>query len=170
MTIRSDEKKISCWSGAGAEFGRYDYRHDEHRLSDMLTDDYFGNNAIIFRIGDIITLIDCEDQIMTVRVDHIERSSLKLYLSRLERIHAMPVVTLKSDFPDDPGLVWRWRARFGGGHSIITAKGEIVAVNFPSKEVAEQAIAIMYQNKKFTPPVGHEPTKQYVRDTPIFKE
>src|SRR5687768_14856588 len=124
-TLRSDEKKLSLWSGAGAEFGRYDYRHPEHRLNDMLTDDYFGNITHMLRVGDMITIIDCEDQIMTVRVDHIERHSLKVYLSRIERLYATPVVTLDSENLEDPGLVWRWRARNGGGHSILTAKGEI---------------------------------------------
>jgi hypothetical protein len=167
--IRASEKHISLWSGSGAAFGRYDYRPEEHRLFDMLNDDYFGDLAYMFRNGDMITIIDCEDQILTVRVDHVERTSRKVYLSRIERLYAMPVVALRSDVPDDPGLAWRWRARQGGGHSIVTAKGELVAINFPSKEVAEQAIAIMYKNKVFSPPVGHEPTAQYVRDAPIYR-
>ncbi len=167
--LRAEEKMLSCWSGPGAQFGRYDYKHEEHRLSDMLNDDYFGSITYALRPGDHIMITDCEDQIMNVRVDHIERHQHKVYLSRLERIYAMPVVTLDSENPDDPGLVRRWRARNGGGHSIMTAKGELVAISFPSKEVAEQAIRIMYETKRFIPPVGHEPTKQFVRDTPIFR-
>lgn len=168
--LRSDEKRLSLWSGAGAEYGRYDYRHEDHRLHDILNTDYFGNNGHLFRVGDMITIIDCEDQIMVVRVDHIERAQLKVYLSRIERLYAMPVVKLDSENPDDPGLCWKWRPRASGGHSIMTAKGEIVALNFPSKEVTEQAIKIMYDRKNFTPPVGHEPTRQYVRDTPIYRQ
>ncbi len=167
--LRCDEKIISCWSGAGAEFGRYDYRTEQHRLADILTNDYFGNAYHLFRIGDMITVIDCEDQIMVVRVDHIERGALKVYLSRIERLYALPVTGKASDFPEDPGLCWRWRARNGGGHSIVTAKGEVVAVNFPSKDVAEQAIAIMYEKKIFSAPSGHEPTSQFVKDAPVFR-
>lgn len=169
MTIRCDEKLISCWSGAGAEFGRYDYRQENHRLSDMMTDDYFGNAYHLFRPGDMIYAFDCEDQGMVFRVDHVERATLKVYLSRIERLYAQPVVALRGDVANDPGLVWRWRARNGGGHSIITAKGEVVAINFPSKEVAEQAIRIMYDRSNFTAPSGHEPTNQFVKDAPVFR-
>lgn len=168
--VRCDEKQLSQWSGSGAVFGRYDYRHTEHRLNDMLNDDYFGNATHLLRIGDYITIIDCEDQILTVRIDYLDRHSMKAHLSRIERLYALPVVALRDDIPNDPGLVWKWRSRAGGGHSIMTAKGEVLAINFPTREVADQAIRIMYDRKVFAAPPGHEPTKQYVRDAPVYKE
>jgi hypothetical protein len=167
-TLRAEERLLSCWSGSGAAYGRFDYRHEDHRLQDMLNNDYFGNCPLLLKRGDFITIIDCEDQIMTVRVDFVDRRALKCHLSRIERLYALPVV-MQSDDPDDPGLTWSWRARNGGGHSIINAKGEIVAINFASKETAEQAIAVMYEKKIYSAPTGHEPTKQFVKHAPIAK-
>ncbi len=169
MTLRAEQKNLSCWSGVGAKGARFDYSNDDHRLSDMLNDDYFGLCVPLLKKGDWIYLTDCEDQIMVVRVDYADRGSRTVKLSRIERLFAIPVVELKTDNPEDPGLVWRWRARAGGGHSIMNAKGEVVAVNFANKELAEQAIAIMYEKGVFVAPTGHEPTSQFVKNAAVAR-
>jgi hypothetical protein len=168
MIPRAEEKRLRCWSGVGAEFGRYDYRVEDHRLEDILNDEYFGTCVHLLRNGDMINIVDLEDQIMMVRVDHVDRGMRRVLLSKIERLHAFPVVTT-SDDPEDPGLVWRWRSRLGGGHSIMNKRGEVVAVNYASREEAEQAIKIMYENKTFSPKPEHAPTKQFVRTAPIAK-
>lgn len=165
--LRANIKNLSCWSGSGAAFGRWDYRSDDRRLNDILTNHYFGDQTHLLRLGDMITIIDCEDQIMEVRVDFLDKSAHQLHLSRIDRKYALPVVELDSENPDDPGLIWKWRSKNGGGHSIINAKGEIVAINFQTRELAEQAIAIMYKNKAFVAPVGHEPTKTFIKNAPV---
>ncbi len=165
--LRADEKYISCWSGAGAQYGRWDYRHEDHFLPDMLNDDYFGSLTHLLKPGDWIYIQDAEDMLMTVRVDYADRASHKVTLTRIEKLSTLPVVTLRSDFPDDPGMIYKWRGRAGGGHSIMNARGEVVAIMFPTRELAVQAIAVMYDKKIFTPPPGHEPTRNYVKNAPV---
>ncbi len=168
MLPRAEEKQLSCWSGAGAAFGRYDYRTEEHRVEDMMNEEYFGNCTHLLKKGDMITIIDAESQILTILIDHIDRGMRRVLFSRVERLHAFPVVTTSED-PEDPGLVWRWRSRNGGGHSILNKKGEVVAINYASREEAEQAVKIMYETKTFSPKPENAPTKQFVRTTPIAK-
>ena len=162
VSVQADPKHLSVWSGSGAAFGRLDYRTDEYRLSDMLNDSFFGLCWAMLKDGDFITVIDCEDQIMTIRVDRVERNTRKVFISRIERLYAMPAVELKTELPDDPGLVYRFRPTKSGGHSIVTAQGELFAINFETRTDAERAIARCYEDQSFAVPAGHEPVEPYV--------
>ncbi len=166
--LRAKNKDLQLWSSSNGK-ARYDYDSKEYRLADMLTDDFFGQCDLL-RVGDQIFITDCEDQIMVVRVDTLERGVRKAWLSKLERIYAHPVVELRADHPDDPGLVYRFRTTAAGGHSIVTGTGEVVAINFKSRESATQAIAAMYEKGSFEPPKGCEPTAQFVKGAKIFKQ
>jgi hypothetical protein len=169
MVARAREEKMGCWSGSSALFGRYDYHDDQFRLEEMLNDDFFGSVYAMLRKGDLITITDCEDQIMVVRVDYVDRGALKVWLSKIERLYAMPVVALDTQLEYDPGLVYRWRAQRGGGHSILAADGSVVAINFSSRQEAEKVIAGMYKLKEFAAPAGHEPVEPFVKEAKAFR-
>lgn len=99
---------------------------------------------------------------MTVRIDLLEKRERKCRLSRIDRLYAMPVTTLNSDLPDDPGLVYRSRGTRGGGHSIVCSDGSVFACNFETRTDAERAIATCYETQVFIPPAGKEPTEKFV--------
>lgn len=162
IEVQADPKHLSVWSGPSAQFGRMDYRTDQYRLGDMLNDKFFGLCWSHLKAGDYITITDCEDQLMTIRVDSIDRQTRKVFISRIERLHAIPCVDLKSDLPDDPGLTYRYRSPKAGGHAIITGQGEVYAINFDTRTEAERAIANAYDTTIFQPPAGHEPREPYV--------
>ena len=166
--LRAKESDLKPWS-TGPGKTRYDYDTPDFRLEEMLNDDFFGHCTVLLRKGDLITITDCEDQIMVVRVDTMDRPSMKAWLSQIERLHAHPVVAIRKDVSFDPGLTYRWRAVRGGGHAIITRSGEIVAINFPSKEHALHAIEVMYKTGNFNPPAGREPFAQFVKGASIFR-
>jgi len=168
MTIlRAKEKDLKLWSSAHAR-ARYDYDADEYLLDEMLNDEFFGGCHAILKNGDYITITDAEDQVIIVRVDFIDKKALTVGLSKMERLHALPVVKPREDVVNDPGLAHRWRTSRGGGHSIITAKGELVGIQYASKDDAERAIAIMYENAKFIPAPAHMPTRQFAKNIKIF--
>ena len=161
VSNRALRKDLTCWSGASAKRGRYDYDSNEFRLSEMLTNDFFGDVDYL-QPGDYIHVCDCEDQTIVVRVDIVDRQARKCWISKLERLYAIPVVETKDELPDDPGLVYRSRGTRGGGHSIVTADGSVFAINFDTRTDAERAIANCYDTKIFVPPAGHEPTEEFV--------
>jgi hypothetical protein len=166
--LRAKEAHLIPWS-VGHGKTRYDYDNADWRLAEMLHDDFFGMCVALIRKGDLITITDCEDQIVTVRVDAVDKAAMKVWLSLVERLYAMPVVPIRKDVPNDPGLTYRWRSARGGGHAIVTRSNEIVAINFPSKEHAMQAIEVMYKTGNFTPPAGREPTAQFVSEAKLFR-
>ena len=161
VSLRALRNDLTLWSGSSARRGRYDYDSKEFRMSEMLTDDFFGDIDFL-QAGDYITITDCEDQVMTVRVDLIEKRERKCRLSRIERLYVMPIAEIRDDLPDDPGLVYRNRGPRGGGHSIVCADGSVFAINFETRTDAERAIANCYETKVFLAPAGHEPTDKFV--------
>lgn len=168
--LRADRKDLTLWSGSSAARGRYDYDSDTHRLDEICDDRYFGDCYDLLQKGDYITATDCEDQIMTLRVDLIDKSARKVFLSRIERLYASPVVALKNELPEDPGLVYRYRTPRAGGHAIMTAAGEVHSINYDTRTDAERAIARMYDEKIFEVPAGHEPVEPYVsKNTKVYK-
>jgi hypothetical protein len=157
MAVQAKESDLQLW-GQGGNCARYDYNSEHYLMSDMLTNDFFCNCTYLLRKGDFIYITDAEDQIIVVRVDEVDQGSRRVVLSKVERLYALPVVTINEDLPDDPGLTYRWRPTRAGGHSIITAAAEVFAVNFPNRQEAERAIANIYESKVFEAPHGHEPT------------
>lgn len=167
--LRAKEKDLKQWSGFASK-ARYDYDSDEYRIEEMLNNDFFGLCCALLKKGDLITITDCEDQIITVRVDNVDRPGMQVWLSSIERLYAHPIAPVRKEIKNDPGFVYRWRSTRGGAHSIITRTGEVVAINFSSREHAERAIAHMYQTGEFAPPYGHEPTAQFVSaSTRVFR-
>lgn len=170
--IRAKETDVKPWShGPGKT--RFDYENSNWRLEEMLNEDFFGLCTYLVRPGDMIWITDCEDQIVVVRADLVDKMTKKIWLSVIERFNAMPVVPIRKDLAKeitvDPGLAYRWRATRGGGHSILTRSGEIVAINFPSKDHALHAIEAMYRTGNFTPPPGREPIEQFVKGAKLFR-
>jgi hypothetical protein len=166
--IRAKETDLKPWShGPGKT--RFDYDNANWRIDEMLNDDFFGFCASLLRLGDLITITDCEDQIVVVRVDTLDKANQKVWISAIERLYAHPVVAARKDVSYDPGLVYRWRSPRGGGHAIITRTGAVVAINFPSKEHALHAIELMYKTGNFAPPAGREPTDQFVKGANVFQ-
>lgn len=160
---------MMLWSGASAKRGRFDYDTPDFRMQEMVNDTFFGDCWSILKPGDYITVTDCEDQVITVRVDLVDKHARKVFLSKMERIYAMPVVEIDEDLPDDPGLVYRYRSPRGGGHSIVTKSGAVFAINFDTRVEAERTIANCYEEKIFEVPAGHEPTEDYVsKNTKIW--
>jgi hypothetical protein len=169
VVLRALRNDLTLWSGASAKRGRYDLDCKDHRLSEILTDDFLGDVDFL-QPGDYITITDCEDQIVTVRVDLMDKQARKCYLSRIDRLYAMPVVELKTDLPDDPGLTYRYRAPRAGGHSVVTADGEVFAINFANRTEAERAISNAYETKVFIAPAGHEPAEPFIsRNAKVYK-
>lgn len=150
--LRANERGLMQWSGA-AQRARYDYISENHLIDDMLNDFYFGGCWATLRKGDLITITDAEDKMITVRVDDIDRASLRASLSIIERLSVVPVID-KTD--NSLGIAYRWRGPRGGGHSIVTADA-VIAINFASKEAVDTAISVMRQNNSLVPPRGHEP-------------
>lgn len=168
--LRAKEADLVLWSSNSSLRGRYDYITDRFLLTEMLNDDFFGVCFALLQVNDIITITDAEDQIMDVRVDEIDKRKLKCRISKLERRYATPVVELRDDLPDDPGLVYRYRPTRAGGHSIVTGHGELFAINFETRSDAERAIANVYDQKVFEAPAGHEPAPPFVSpNAKIFK-
>ncbi len=166
--IRAKENELKPWShGPGKT--RFDYDNANWRLEEMLNEDFFGFCTALIRQGDLITITDCEDQIMVVRADVVDKMAQKLWISAVERLYAHPVVTPRKDVSYDPGLTYRWRSPRGGGHAVITRTGEVVAINFPSKEHALHCIELMYKTGNFAPPAGREPTEQHVKGAKAFQ-
>lgn len=160
MGVHAKEADLQIWSQGGTT-ARYDYTSAEYLMSEMLTNDFFCNCTLLLRKGDFIYMTDCEDQIMVIRIDEVDKSSRFIFLSKIERLYATPVVAV-SGVVNDPGLIYRWRPTRAGGHSIITAAGEVFAINFETKEQANRCIANCLETKVFEAPFGHEPTAQYV--------
>lgn len=165
--IRAKEKDLKLWSSANWR-ARYDYDTEDFILDEILDDDFFGGCHGILKKGDYITITDAEDQVLTVRVDYIDKKALKIGLSKIERVHVLPVVPKRDNVPNDPGLTYRWRSTRGGGHSIITAKGELVGINYPSKDEAVRAIENMYETKTYRPAPAHLPTRLFAKNVQIF--
>jgi hypothetical protein len=159
--LRAREADLQVW-GQGGNRGRYDYTTEQYLMAEMLNDDFFGACFALLRPGDYITITDAEDQILIVRIDEVNKASLKVYLSKMERVYAMPVVTAREGVKNDPGLVYRWRPSRSGGHSVITARGEVFAVDFANRGEAERCIENCYDNGVFEAPHGHEVTERHV--------
>lgn len=169
MGVFAKQEDLHLW-GQGGDYARYDYVSEHYLMSEMLRNDFFCNCTYLLRKGDWIYMTDCEDQIMVVRVDSVDQPMRIVFLSKLERVYAQPVVELKPDLPDDIGLIYRHRPTRAGGHSIVTAKGEVFAINFPTRQEVERAIANCYESKVFEAPHGHEPTSDYVSaNSKIYK-
>ena len=168
VSLRALRNDLTLWSGSSARRGRYDLDCRDHKLSEILNEDYLGDIDFL-QAGDYIWITDCFDQIMTVRVDLIDKQARKCYLSRIDRLYAIPVVELKEELPDDPGLTYRFRGPRGGGHSVMTAAGEVFATGFDNRVDAERCIANCYAEKVFVPPAGHEPTGEIVKNAKIYK-
>lgn len=167
--LRAKEKDLKQWSGFASK-ARYDYDSEDYRLEEMLNDEFFGLCCSLLKKGDIIVITDCEDQILTVRVDVVDKPGMKVWMSALERQFANPVVAPRqTQLAHDPGLTYRWRTTRAGGHSIVTRTGEVVAINFGSREHAQRAIELMYESGNLTPPYGHEPTAQFVKGARVFR-
>lgn len=169
MAVFAKETDLQIW-GQGGNRARYDYTSTEYLMSEMLTNEFFGLCTMLVRVGDYITITDAEDQIIVVRVDETDKQAQLCYISKVERLYALPVVTTKSDNPDDPGLTYRWRPTRAGGHSVITAKGEVFSINHDTKNEALRCIANCAETGVWVPPHGHEPTARFVSDnTKIYR-
>jgi hypothetical protein len=168
VSNRALRKDLTCWSGASAKRGRYDFDSQEHKLSEILNDDYFGDIDYL-QPGDYIHITDCFDQIVTVRIDLTDRKARKAYLSRIERLYSLPAVEIRDELPDDPGLTYRSRGTRGGGHCILTGDGSVFAISFDTRTDAERAIANCYESKIFIPPAGHEPSEEFVKNAKIWQ-
>lgn len=167
--LRAKEKDLQQWSGFAAK-ARYDYDSVDYRLEEMLNNDFFGLCCSLLKKGDLITITDCEDQIVTVRVDSVDKTGMQVWLSAVERQFANPIVAPRqTKLAHDPGLTYRWRTTRAGGHSIVTRTGEVVAINFGSREHAQRAVEQMYETGNLTPPYGHEPTAQFVKGARVFR-
>lgn len=168
MTARAKPNDLSQWNGPAAKYGKFDYISHFYTLDEMLNDDFFGLCDWL-QPYDMIWITDCEDQIMVVRVDDYDRGTMKCMLSRLERMHAQPVVELRSDFPDDPGFIYRWRPGRTGGHSVITEKGEVVAVKFNSREEAQRFIHNFYESGQLAVKPENDPGVLLSKNAKIYK-
>lgn len=166
-TIRCRERDLEQWSN-GQSRTRFDHSSKDYTLKDMLNEDYFGACWALLRPGDYVWITDCEDQTVVVRIDMVDKASMKVAMSTIEKLHAHPIVDNRSDDPNDPGLVYRYRSVRGGGHCIVTEHGEVVAIEFPTREHAEQAIAVMYETRHFSPPPNHDPEGR-IKSAKIFK-
>lgn len=160
MGVQAKEVDLQIW-GQGGNRARYDYTSDYYLMSEMLTNEFFGLCTYLIRKGDYIYITDCEDQIIVVRADEVDQQAHMVFLSKIERLYAIPVVAPSED-ADSPGLIYRWRPTRAGGHSIITANAEVFAINFPTKQEAQRCIANCNETKIYAAPHGHEPTLQYV--------
>lgn len=160
--IRAKEQDLQLW-GQGGTCARYDYTSHDYLMSEMLRNDFLCDCTYLLRKGDFIYITDCEDQIVVVRVDEVDKGARLVFISKIERLYALPVINARKGAPkDDIGLIYRWRPTRAGGHSVITAAGEVFAINFETKSEAERAVANCYETGIFVPPFGHEPTVQYV--------
>ena len=172
VPIRANRDDLIPWSDAAAIHTRWDYDSSEYLLVEMLNDHFFGDCWDLLKGDDsdrkrsrrrhFITITDAEDQIVTVRVDLVDKVARKVFLSRIDRLYAMPVVELKEELPDDPGLTYRYRSLRGGGHAILTSDGSVFGILYETRTDAEREIANCYETKIFVPSAGHEPTPQYV--------
>lgn len=179
VPLRADRDDLVPWSDAAAIHTRWDYDTNQYLLEEMLNDHFFGDCWDLLgsnepdrkhsRRRHYITITDAADQIMVVRVDSVEKQARIVRLSKIERLYAQPVVELKDELPDDPGLVYRYRGPRGGGHAVICADGSVWAVNFVTRTDAERAIANAYDEKIFSPPAGHEPTADIVKGAKIYQ-
>lgn len=98
--LRAKEKDLKQWSGFASK-ARYDYDSDEYRIEEMLNNDFFGLCCALLKKGDLITITDCEDQIITVRVDNVDRPGMQVWLSSIERLYAHPIAPVRKEIKND---------------------------------------------------------------------
>jgi hypothetical protein len=158
--VRAKENELLA---PNAGFNLYHYTSDVYLMSEMLHPHFFGVCWALLKKGDHVLITDAEDKIVQVRVDSVERQTLKVELSVIVELTAKPIIAQQLNAsPGAPKLAHRWRAKRGGSHSIVNEDGKVLAVNFDSKQDAENHIGLMYQIGKFVAPKGHEPTPQTV--------
>lgn len=149
MRVQANAKGLFMWAD-GTHRARYDYDTDEHVLSEILNDTYFGVFAHRLREGDQIHITDAAKERVTVLCDHVDKDARRIMLSVEVEHRTQPVMTLQGEKGEKsaPAYAYRWRGPRGGSHCIVDANGEIVHRDLQSKADAERVLQNMLEAKK----------------------
>lgn len=130
----ANPKDFSTWAPARTGDGRsrHDYDCDDHLLSEMMSETYFGTILEELRPGDLIWITDTQKEQAVIRIDWIEKGARKVGFSVQERVTERPIV-------GTDGLAVKYRGPRGGLWCIIDAGGEILSKDHRTREEAERA-------------------------------
>src|SRR5262245_11298609 len=134
--------------GLNTHRGRFDYVSQDHLLSEIMNDLYFGIliGNVKLRQGDLIHVTDAAMDEAVLRIDGVYSEEKRVQLS-LREVHAFkPAVKAHSEAAD-PGITVRFKGNRGGKWCILDGEGTVVEKGYETRGEAERRLANMLEAK-----------------------
>lgn len=129
--------------------GRFDYTSQDHLLSEMMNEHYFGCliGSVKLQAGDLIHITDGAMVEAVVRVDGVYKDERRVQTS-LREVHAFKPAMQSHATSEAATLTIRFKGNRGGKWSVLDAEGAVVEKGYETRGEAERRLANILEAKE----------------------